>query len=92
MLNTFAALARNRGVVDRHVRVVTVEVRELVGLVVDQDQHRVFGPKQRRKSITKGVDAGLGGHAIGFLTVQEIGRTEKAWFALTSSLDNDGEE
>ena len=46
---------RQRGrVVDHHLRIVAVQVRELVGLVVDQNEDRVFGTKKRIKAVTKG--------------------------------------
>jgi hypothetical protein len=36
------------------MRIVAVQVRELVGLVVDKDKYRVFGTKKRSKAIAKG--------------------------------------
>jgi molybdenum-dependent DNA-binding transcriptional regulator ModE len=46
-------LGQARRVVDHHLRVVAVQVGELVGLVVDQNEDRVFGTKKRSEAIAK---------------------------------------
>ena len=61
-------LRQRRRIVDRHMRVVTVQVRELVRLVVDQNEYRVFGTKKRSKAVTKG-------HYTSFAAV-----SERHWF------------
>jgi hypothetical protein len=38
------------------MRVVTVKVRELVRLVVDQDEYGVFGTKKSIEAVTRGHD------------------------------------
>src|SRR5438445_211612 len=49
------ASERQRGrVVDHSLRIVAVQVRELVRLVVDQNEYRVFRTKKRIKAVTKG--------------------------------------
>ena len=47
-------LRQRRRIVDHHLRVVAVQVGELIGLVVDQNEDRVFGTKKRIEAVTKG--------------------------------------
>ena len=55
--NTAARLVITTEVrLDRHMRVVTVEVRELVRLVVDQNEDLIFGAKKRTEAIAEGHD------------------------------------
>ena len=47
------SLRQSSRVIDDHLRLVAVQVRELVGLVVDQNEHRIFRTKKRSKTVTK---------------------------------------
>lgn len=61
-------LGQTHGVVDHHLRLVTVHVRQLVGLVVDQHEHRVFGTQERSEAVSKSsMDPWLPlqGHGLG---------------------------
>ena len=52
----FCQLSQSGRVVDHRLRIVAVQVRELVRLVVDQNEYGVFGTKKRCKAVTKGHD------------------------------------
>jgi hypothetical protein len=41
-----SGLRQSRRIVDHHLRLVAIHVCELVGLVVDQNEDRVFGAKK----------------------------------------------
>ena len=50
----FCQLRQRGRVVDHHLRIVAVQVRELIRLVVDQNEDRVFGTKKRIEAVTRG--------------------------------------
>ena len=53
-IESFCQLRQGGRVVDHCLRIVAVQVRELVRLVVDQNEYGVFGTKKRIKAVTKG--------------------------------------
>src|SRR5690554_6845696 len=57
----FGGLGQGGRIVDDCLRIVAVQVRELVWLVVDQNKYGIFGTKKRIKAVTKSHDISLNG-------------------------------